>query len=135
MMADEDRPILVVRPSLWHCRVVKTLSHRCCVVLGLLAMAVALWAIPASVSFALAKADMAASAGAAEEMPCKGECPDCAKLCPDLSSCLLKGFQLLSAPPPEAKLYEGTVRRFAPVAPPQVMSDALIPPLLRPPSV
>lgn len=95
-------------------------------------MALALFAIPATVSSALAKADMAT---AAEAMPCKGDCPDCAKPCPELGGCLLKCFNSLFAPPAQATLYNVDVDGFVTFALVQCASDALVPPLLRPPSV
>lgn len=125
-------PILVARNALWQTHAVKRFLHRCCFVLGLLAMATALLAIPATVSSALAKADMSA---ASETMPCKGDCPDCAKPCPELGGCLLKCFNSLFAPPAQATLYSIDMRSFVPLALFQRASDALVPPLLRPPSV
>jgi hypothetical protein len=124
--------ILVARDLLWHTHRVNRLLHRCCVALGILAMALALFAIPATVSSALAKADMAT---AAEAMPCKGDCPDCPKPCPELGGCLLKCFNSLFAPPAQATLYGRDVGGFIALALLQRANDALVPPLLRPPSV
>ena len=120
---------------LWHAGAVKEALHRCCVALGLVAMAAALFAIPASIALASAKSDMAAMSAASDEMPCDHPCPGCAKPCPDMGSCLVKCFQPLSSAPMQASVQTHSVRDFIPHGLSRRMSEAPIAPLLRPPSV
>ena len=103
--------------------------------LGVLAMAMALVAIPAGIALASAKSDMMAMAGNSDDMPCDHPCPGCAKPCPDMGSCLMKCFQPLSDAPAQASVQAHTVRNLIPPGPSRRISEAPIPPLLRPPSV
>lgn len=110
--------------------------HRCVVTLGMLAMALALFAMPAGVAFATAtKPDMAAMASGSKQMPCDKSCPDCAKVCPDVGHCLLKCSQQLTYPPAQAHVDDAPGRRLIPPALSTRIAEAPIPPLLRPPSV
>ena len=129
------RSVLVAALPLWHCPNVKRSLHRCFVALGVLAMAMALVAIPAGIALASAKSDMAAMAGSSDDMPCDHPCPGCAKPCPDMGSCLLKCFQPLSNAPVQASVQAHTVRDLIPPGLSRRISEAPIPPLLRPPSV
>jgi hypothetical protein len=113
---------------------VRKALHRCFVVLGLVAMAAALLAIPAGIVLASAKSDMAAMANGSGDMPCH-KCPDCDKPCPDMGSCLLKCFQPLSQVPAQANVERPTVRDLIAPGPSQERAKVGIPPLLRPPSV
>jgi hypothetical protein len=127
--------VLVAALALWHnCRVKRSL-HRWFVALGVLAMALALVAIPAGIALASAKADMAAMAGDSDEMPCDHPCPGCAKPCLDMGGCLLKCFQPLSNAPVQASVQAHTAADLFPPGLSRRMSEAPIPPLLRPPSV
>jgi hypothetical protein len=117
---------------------VKRSLHRWFVALGVLAMAMALVAIPAGIALASAKshmASMAAMADGSNDMPCHHPCPGCAKPCPDMGGCLLKCFQPLSDAPAQASVQAHTVRNLIPPGPSRRISEAPIPPLLRPPSV
>jgi len=125
------------------------LSQRCFFILSMVAMLGALVSLPLTATYALAMSgkmtamtmepahhmDMSA---AKPPMPCDGpvkHCPDCPqKVCPDMSSCLVKCFQPLS-PLAEAQ-FHGEITRDR-VAPGHtlVTVGSLIPPLLRPPSV
>ena len=98
------RSVLVATLPLWHCHGVKRSLHRWFVALGVLAMVMALVAIPAGIALASAKSDMAAMAGSSDDMPCDHPCPGCAKPCPDMGSCLLKCFQPLSNAPAQASV-------------------------------
>ena len=109
--------------------------HRCFVALGLLAMALALAAIPAGIVMASAKSEMAAMAGSSDEMPCHHPCPGCANPCPDLGTCLLKCFQPLFEGPGQASVEMSQVRGLVPLGLSRRIAEAPIPPLLRPPSV
>jgi len=109
--------------------------HRCCVALGLLAMAMALVAIPAGITLASAKSDIGATAASSDEMPCNHPCPDCAKPCPDMGSCFLKCFQQLSPAPAQARIENRVTSRLIPPGLSRRIAEAPIPPLLRPPSV
>jgi hypothetical protein len=132
------RSVLVAAFPLWHCLNVKRSLHRCFVALGVLAMAMALLAIPAGIALASAKSDMtgmAAMADSSDDMPCDHPCPGCAKPCPDMGSCLLKCFQPLSNAPVQASVQAHTVRDLIPPGLSRRISEAPIPPLLRPPSV
>jgi hypothetical protein len=126
---------------MWQCVVVsKRLFHRWFAVLGMVAMLGALVAMPMTTSIAFAKAGpMTSASAAAHLMPCHkplSPCPDCPqKACPDMSTCLAKCFQPLSSPITEANRYGTVAIARVPLAPSQVATDSLIPPLLRPPSV
>jgi hypothetical protein len=98
-------------------------------------MVMALVAIPAGLALASAKSDMAAMSGNSDEMPCKHPCPGCAKPCPDMGSCLLKCFQPLSNFPMQASLQSHSARDHIPPGLSRRITEAPIPPLLRPPSV
>ena len=127
--------ILVGAPGLWQFEAVKKTLHRCFVVLGLLAMVSALAAIPAGMALASSKAEMAALADSADDMPCDHPCPGCAKPCPDMGHCLLKCFRQLSSAPAQAGVQGHYVRDLIPAGLSRRVSEAPIPPLLRPPSV
>jgi hypothetical protein len=114
---------------------VKRLLHRCFVALGILAMGMALAAIPAGIALASAKADMAAMSAGADEMPCEHPCPGCAKPCPDMGTCLLKCFQPLSNVAAQAGVQTYPLRERIPPGLSRRITEAPIPPLLRPPSV
>lgn len=120
---------------MWHCHRVKRSLHRWFVALGVLAMAMALVAIPAGIALASAKSDMAAMAGSSDDMPCDHPCPGCAKPCPDMGSCLLKCFQPLSNAPAPAGVRTHSARDLIPPGLSRRITEAPIPPLLRPPSV
>ena len=98
-------------------------------------MAMALVAIPAGIALSSAKSDMAAMAGSSDDMPCDHPCPGCAKPCPDMGSCLFNCFQPLSNALMQASLRTHRVRDFIPPGLSRRISEAPIPPLLRPPSV
>ena len=128
--------VLVGGMPLWHSPEVKNRMHRCVVTLGMLAMALALFAVPAGVAFATAtKPDMAAMADGSDQMPCDKSCPGCAKVCPDMGHCLLKCSQQLTYPPAHASVEHAPSRRLNPPALSTRIAEAPIPPLLRPPSV
>jgi hypothetical protein len=114
---------------------VKISLHRWFVALGVLAMLMALVAIPAGIALASAKSDMAAMSGSSDDMPCNHPCPGCAKPCPDMGSCLLNCFQPLSNAPVEAGVQRHSVRDLIPPGLSRMIAEAPIPPLLRPPSV
>ena len=103
--------------------------------LGVLAMVLALVAIPAGIALASAKSDMLAMAGNSDDMPCHHPCPGCAKPCPDMGSCLFNCFQPLSNAPLPASLRTQSVRDLIPPGLSRRISEASIPPVLRPPSV
>jgi hypothetical protein len=134
-MSARDAAVLVRSSALWHPGVVKRTLHRCFVALGLLAMALALTAIPAGIVLASAKADTATIADNADEMPCHHPCPGCAKPCPDMGTCLLKCLQPLSDIASNAAIQISRVRHLVPLALSRRITEAPIPPLLRPPSV
>jgi hypothetical protein len=113
----------------------KRTLHRCFVALGLIAMAMALAAIPAGIVLASAKSNMMAMADNSGDLPCHHPCPHCAKTCPDMGSCLLKCFQPLSNVPNSVGLGEHDANSVAPPALSQRIAGTPIPPLLRPPSV
>lgn len=101
-------------------------------------MVMALVAIPAGLALASAKSDMADTATMADSsdaMPCHHPCPGCAKPCPDMGGCLLKCFQPLSNAPAQEGVQSHTVRDLVPPGLSRRISEAPIPPLLRPPSV
>jgi hypothetical protein len=98
-------------------------------------MVVALVAIPAGIALASAKSDMAAMTASSDDMPCNHPCPGCAKPCPDMGSCLLKCFQQLSNAPMQPGVQGHSVRDLIPPGLSRRISEAPIPPLLRPPSV
>jgi hypothetical protein len=127
--------VLVAALPLWHCFSVKRSLHRWFVALGVLAMAMALVAIPAGIALASAKSEMADMADSSDDMPCDHPCPGCAKPCPDMGSCLLKCFQPLSNAPVQASVLGNSVRNLIPPGLSRRISEAPIPPLLRPPSV
>ena len=120
---------------LWQCHRVKRSFHRWFVALGVLAMVMALVAIPAGIALASAKSDMAAMSASSDEMPCNHPCPGCAKPCPDMGSCLLKCFQQLSNAPVQPGMQAHNVRDLIAPGLSRRISEAPIPPLLRPPSV
>jgi hypothetical protein len=105
------------------------------VALGLLAMGMALVAIPAGIALASAKSNMMAAADNSGHVPCQKSCPHCAKTCPDMGSCLLKCFQPLSNFPSSVSLEEHDANSVAPPGLSQRIAETPIPPLLRPPSV
>ena len=109
--------------------------HRWFVALGVLAMLMALVAIPAGIALASAKPDMAAMSASSNDMPCNHPCPGCAKPCPDMGSCLLKCFQPLSNAPVQASVQRNGVQDLVLPGLSRRISEAPIPPLLRPPSV
>ena len=110
--------------------------HRCVVMLGMLAMAMALFAVPAGVAFATAtKPDMAAMTDGADDMPCDKPCPDCPKVCPDMGHCLSKCFQQLTYPPAQARVGHLPTGRLVPPGLSRRIAETPVPPLLRPPSV
>jgi len=98
-------------------------------------MVMALAAMPAGIALASAKANMAAMSAGSDDMPCKHPCPGCVKPCPDMGSCFLKCFQQLSAVPVQHWVHGHSVRSLIPPGLSQRISEAPIPPLLRPPSV
>jgi hypothetical protein len=114
---------------------VKRSLHRWFVALGVLAMLMALVAIPAGIALASAKSDMAAMSASSDDMPCHHPCPGCAKPCPDMGSCLMKCFQPLSQVPAQAIVEGHAIRDLIAPGISQRITAALIPPLLRPPSV
>jgi hypothetical protein len=114
---------------------VKRTLHRCFVALGLIAMAMALAAIPAGIALASAKSNMMAMADNSGDMPCHHPCPHCAKSCPDMGSCLLKCFQPLSNVPSSVSPEGHDANSVAPPALSQRIAGTPVPPLLRPPSV
>lgn len=114
--------------------------------LGMLAMLVALVVVPitASTALTMSGAQPAVSHGmtmadAKGEMPCHKpvkHCPSCPqKVCPEMSSCLVKCFQTLQQPVAEAWLQREVIDQRVMPAPTRVTPGSLIPPLLRPPSV
>jgi hypothetical protein len=105
------------------------------VALGVLAMLMALVAIPAGIALVSAKSDMAAMSASSDDMPCNHPCPGCAKPCPDMGTCLLKCFQPLSNAPVQASVQSYSVRDLIPPGLSRRTREAPIPPLLRPPSV
>ena len=110
--------------------------HRWFVGLGVLAMLMALVAIPAGIALATsAKSDVMTTAGNSDQMPCHHPCPGCAKPCPDMGSCLMKCFQPLSQVPAQAIVERHPVRDLIAPGVSQRIAEAPIPPLLRPPSV
>jgi hypothetical protein len=127
--------VLVAILLLWHSPSVKRSLHRWFVALGVLAMVMALVAIPAGIALASAKFDMAAMSASSDDMPCNHPCPGCAKPCPDMGSCLLKCFQQLSNAPTQPSVHGHSVRDLIPPGLSRRISEAPIPPLLRPPSV
>jgi len=127
--------VLVVTIPLWQFRAVRNKLHRCFVALGVLAMALALVAIPAGIALASAKSDTMVMVGSSDDMPCHHPCPGCVKPCPDMGSCLLKCFQTLANTPGEARVQHSSMRQRIPLLSSRRMAEAPIPPLLRPPSV
>ena len=125
----------MVALPVWHCHWVKKTLHRWFVALGIVAMVMALVAIPAGIALASAKSDMAAMAGSSDGMPCDHPCPSCEKPCPDMGSCLLKCFQPLANSPVQARALVRSVRQLVPPGLSRRTSEAPIPPLLRPPSI
>jgi hypothetical protein len=141
-------PRIALAKKVWHCATVRRrLYQRCFFILGMLAMLGALITVPLTATYAFAMSgktttmimevsnDMNMSTS---KMPCDGpakRCPDCPqKVCPDMGSCLVKSFQPLP-PLAETRLHGDIFRER--VAPGQALitAGALIPPLLRPPSV
>ena len=98
-------------------------------------MLMALAAIPAGIALASAKADAAVMVDNADDMPCHHPCPGCAKPCPDMGTCLLKCFQPLSNLPTQENVQSYSARDLISPELSRRISEALIPPLLRPPSV
>jgi len=130
--------LIVLRGPMWQSlETVKRRLHHCFVVLGLLAMAMALAAIPVGIALVSSKtpAGVEMAHNGDDAMPCHHPCPGCAKLCPDMGTCLLKCFQQLP-PLPEQLAIEATfIRNLVPLGQAQRIAEAPIPPLLRPPSV
>jgi hypothetical protein len=134
---------ICVRFHLWYQEVVRYgPSHLFFVVLGMIAMLGALVAVPLSSTYALSMAGkFHAAQSAADEMPCHKPsaptpCPDCPqKVCPDMSTCMVKCFQQLVPPLTGEQLaLEMSASRLMPASSP-VAASTLVPPLLRPPSV
>ena len=104
-------------------------------VLGLLAMACAVVAVPAGIALAAVKANAVAAAGQSHGMPCDHPCPGCAKQCPEMGICLLKCFQ-----PPLSEVATQTAfelprgSSLVPLGRTERLAEAAVPPLLRPPS-
>jgi hypothetical protein len=119
--------------------VAKHIYHRWFIVLGLIAMFGAIITVPLTATYAIAKAGAVPTADTMNDMPCHKttkHCPDCPqKVCPDLGTCLMKCFQSLYQPAAVSQVRGSTVAERVLPAPPEVISDSLIPPLLRPPSV
>jgi hypothetical protein len=105
------------------------------VALGVLAMVVALVAIPAGIALAAAKSDTADMTASSDDMPCQHPCPGCAKPCPDMGSCLMKCFQPLSQVPAQVVVDRHPARDLIAPSVSERITATLIPPLLRPPSV
>jgi len=124
---------------LWQAIGVKhRIFQRSSLLLGMVAMLVALFAVPLTTTAAFANSGQAAAA-TKSEMPCHKPakpCPDCPqKSCPDMGNCLVKCSQPLAAPASHAQPQIAILKsRYGP-APSQVAAGSLIPPLLRPPSV
>lgn len=99
----------------------------------------ALLVAPVSTPVALAMANPMPTAAAADAMPCHKpmkHCPDCPqKVCADMTTCVAKCFQPLSAPVAQARMLglAGTSAVLPGLS--QASDGSLIPPLLRPPSV
>ena len=110
--------------------------HRCFVVLGLMAMVMALVAIPVGITLAASKSHTATvMADNADNMPCNHPCPGCAKPCPDMGNCLLKCFQQLWPAPNQTSFTGSFLRGLVALGVSRRIVEAPIPPLLRPPSV
>lgn len=113
----------------------------------MLAMLGALLVAPVSTPVALAMASSTAHAHAQaaaatnDEMPChkpakQKNCPQCPqKMCADMTACLAKCFQPLSAPVSQVRLNGLVARSVILPGLAQASDGSLIPPLLRPPSV
>lgn len=105
----------------------------------MLAMLGALVAMPMTTSAALAMAGPVTASPAPDKMPCHepaDPCPDCPqKVCPDMGACLVNCVQPLSPAIAEAGLRGTATSSLVLPAPSQVPAAALVPPLLRPPSV
>jgi hypothetical protein len=124
------------------------LFQRCFVLLGMVAMLGALMTMPLTATYAFAMSahtvavesshDMDMSA-AKTPMSCNSpakHCPDCPqKICPNMSSCLVKSFQPLPSPLAEAQFHGEILRECVAPGRALITAGALIPPLLRPPSV
>ena len=105
----------------------------------------ALLVAPVSTPVALAMASSIvhakAAAPTADEMPChkpakQQHCPECPqKMCADMTACLAKCFQALSAPVAQVRLHGLASNSVILPGPAQASDGSLIPPLLRPPSV
>ncbi len=137
------RPDIARAPQLWQGnRVTTRLYHRWFALLGMVAMLGALVAMPSSNTYAVGMAGkFDAAQSAADEMPCHKPsapmpCPDCPqKVCPDMSTCLVKCFQQFVPPLTGGHVGRATsAARLRPALSP-VAASALVPPLLRPPSV
>ena len=109
---------------------------------GMVLLAV-LWAIALCALLAMATSTSHAKASAAMtgEMPChkptkQKHCPECPqKMCADMTACLAKCFQSLSAPVTQG-LLQGVASSSVILPGLSKASDgSLAPPLLRPPSV
>jgi hypothetical protein len=130
-------------PRLWQGLFVRKSPYQTLLVaLGMVAMLVSLVAMPLVSTYALAMAGMAPAAqSSAGEMPCHKpgqpeQCPDCPqKVCPGMGTCLVKCFQPLSPPATAETLQAPATMPLHASEPAQVAAGALIPPLLRPPSV
>ncbi len=142
---------IAVRPKLWHLPgMLRSLLHRWCLILGIMAMVSALVSVPASAASVFAAMGtgtntpqsthhgMSASATEAP-MPCKvamKHCPHCPqKICPELAGCGVKCFQAFSPLPAEEHLMGEILRERLAPGRASVTAGSLIPPLLRPPSV
>ena len=122
---------------MWHPRGVKKKLHRCFVVLGLMAMAMALIAVPTGITLVSSKAHaaMTMADNGDDAMPCDHPCPGCSKPCPDMGGCMLKCFHQLSPVPVAVSIGVPFVRQLYPLGLSLRIAEAPIPPLLRPPSV
>lgn len=136
---------LALRRQAWQPeRVRKRPFQRCSAVLGVLAMLGALLVAPVSTPMALAMVSSMGhvqAAAASDEMPCHKpakpkHCPGCPqKMCADMTACLAKCFQALSAPVTQAHLHGLAPSSVILPGPARASDGSLIPPLLRPPSV
>jgi hypothetical protein len=125
---------------LWQSqRVRKRRFHRWFVGLGMLAMLGALITVPMATPSVLAMAGPMTASPSPDKMPCHKPvkpCPDCPqKVCPDMGTCLVNCFQPLSPAITESRLQGTAAGSLVLPAPSQVLAAALVPPLLRPPSV
>jgi hypothetical protein len=119
----------------WQGAVVRRLLDSCFVALGLLAVALALVAVPTGIVLVGVKATAAVAAGSdSGDSPCDHPCPGCPKQCPDTTtSCLLKCFQPLARLPEPVLISFSRLASAVSISPARHFAGATIPPLLRPP--